>query len=105
MIDAPTAPTFSPVHPGWLVFCLDAVARFDTEHRLDGLTSGAYQLAWTGPGFPKGFDNRLACELIQCLAHQAWSYAVAGHEISAWDCRWLIEQLKAETLTVTGGPL
>jgi hypothetical protein len=88
-----------------LALCLDAVETYDTEHRLDGLTSGAYQVAWTGPGFARGWDNRPASELIQCLAHQAWAYAVAGLEISASDCWWLISHLKAETLTVTGGPI
>lgn len=102
---AAPAPTFRPLHSGMLALCLDAV-NYDTERRLhDGLVSGAYQVAWTGPGFARGFDNRQACDLIQCLAHQARSYAVAGLEISAKDCWWLISHLKAETLTVTGGPI
>jgi len=75
---AAPVPTFRPIHPGWLALCLDAVDTYDTEHRLDALTSGAYQVAWTGPGFARGYDNRPASELIQCLAHQAWAYAVAG---------------------------
>ena len=99
------APTFRPLYSGMLALCLDAVDNYDTEHRLDALASGAYQVAWTGPGFARGWDNRPASELIQCLAHQAWAYAVAGLEISAKDCWWLISHLKAETLTVTGGPI
>jgi len=87
-----------------LALCLDAVDNYDTEHRLGALTSGVYRVAWTGPGFARGYDNRPASELIRCLAHQAKSYAVAGLGISANDCWWLIAHLKAETLTVTGAP-
>ena len=100
-----SAPTFRPLHSGMLAVCLDAVDHYDAEHRLDALVSGAYQVAWTGPGFARGWDNRPASELIRCLAHQAKAYAVAGLEISAKDCWWLISHLKAETLTVTGGPI
>ena len=100
-----SAPTFRPLHLGMLAVCLDAIDNYDAEHRLDALVSGAYQVAWTGPGFARGWDNRPASELIRCLAHQAKAYAVAGLEISAKDCWWLISHLKAETLTVTGGPI
>jgi len=88
-----------------LALCLDAADDYDTARRLEGLTSGAYQVVWAGPGFARGYDNRPASELIRCLAHQAKSYDLVGLGISANDCWWLIAHLKAETLTVTGGPL
>jgi len=102
---AAPAPTFRPLHSGMLALCLDAIDNHDAEHRLTGLTSGAYQVAWTGPGFPRGYDNRPAAELIRCLAHQAKAYDAAGLGISANDCWWLIAHLKVETLTVTGAPI
>ena len=63
-----SAPTFRPLHSGMLALCLDAVETYDTEHRLDALTSGAYQVAWTGPGFARGWDNRAASELVSIQA-------------------------------------
>ena len=97
-----TPTTLKPLHNGYLALCLDAAAAWDHPWQTDlqPLISGRLQVAWTGPGFEKGHDNKAASSLLLALARQAGRYAAEGLEISASDCWWLISHLRAETLTV-----
>ena len=96
------ATTLEPLHDGYLALCLDAAANWDHpwQDDLQPLMTGRHRVAWTGPGFPKGYDNKAATSLLLALARQAGSYAAEGLEVSARDCWWLISHLRAETLTV-----
>jgi|TARA_R100000482_G_scaffold53800_1_gene19283 hypothetical protein len=97
-----TPTTLKPLHNGYLALCLDAAAAWDHPWQTDlqPLINGRQQVAWTGPGFEKGHDNKAASSLLLALARQAGRYAAEGLEISASDCWWLISHLRAETLTV-----
>ena len=97
-----TTTTLESLHDGYLALCLDAAANWEHpwQDDLQPLMTGLHRVAWTGPGFPKGHDNKAATSLLLALARQAGSYAAEGLEVSARDCWWLISHLRAESLTV-----